>query len=193
MPIMEYMVRGGAMQYKLICDEELDGIIEEYLDRKGFERNNYSYDVVLLQNDLKRSQPHDKISICFNKSNLEEFFSLIDRMNTFTHPKFIIGKKEENFSIINFEDIHYFESKNNTTFCYTESEEYICKEKLYELEQMLMDKDFIRVSKSNIINIMKIKQIIPWFNYKLMLVFQNDEEIIVSKNYIKAFKQSIGM
>ena len=54
-------------------------------------------------------------------------------------------------------EVLYFESVDNRTFLYTPQEVLEISQRLYELENRLSDRDFIRISKSQIVNIHKIK------------------------------------
>jgi len=59
---------------------------------------------------------------------------------------------------------------------------------------MISRNNFIRVNKSYIVNILMVKEIIPWFGGRLLLKFSGSEEKIeVSRNYVKDFKQFLGM
>ena len=61
--------------------------------------------------------------------------------------------------LINPADVLYFESVDDHTFLYTADNVYEIKHRLYELENSLSDRDFIRISKSQIVNIHKIKSL----------------------------------
>jgi DNA-binding LytR/AlgR family response regulator len=62
------------------------------------------------------------------------------------------------------------------------------------MEKLIACNNFIRVNKSNIINVLKIKEIIPWFGGRILLRFISSEERIeVSRNYVKDFKQFLDM
>ena len=68
------------------------------------------------------------------------------------------------------------------------------KEKLYELEGKLPRSQFIRVSKSYIVNIGNVKEIIPWFGGRLILRFTSgNKEVEVSRSQVKSFKEFLGM
>lgn len=80
------------------------------------------------------------------------------------------------------------------TVCVTPLGEYKVKEKLYELETSLPEDRFIRVSRSFIVNIENVSQIVPWFGRRLVLRFGNTKlEVEVSKNYSTAFKDFLGL
>ena len=69
------------------------------------------------------------------------------------------AKKDGEWYLINSSDVLYFESVDNRTFLYTEDDIMEVKLRLYELEVSLSDKDFIRISKFQIVNINKIRSL----------------------------------
>ena len=61
-------------------------------------------------------------------------------------------------------EIFYFESVDERTFVYSQTEVYTCEYRLYELEEKIRKCGFARISKSVIVNIRKIQQIRPQLN-----------------------------
>lgn len=88
-------------------------------------------------------------------------------------------------------DICYIEAVDNKVFIYTRARVYETKQRLYELEEMLREKHFLRVSKSLLINLMKIKSITPALNGRFKAVLQNGEEIIISRKYVPLLKTAL--
>lgn len=65
---------------------------------------------------------------------------------------------------------------------------------LKELEGRLAPFAFLRVHKSFIVCLEKIREILPWFNNTYMLALEADtEKIPVSRHYIKTFNQAMGI
>jgi DNA-binding LytR/AlgR family response regulator len=89
-------------------------------------------------------------------------------------------------------DIYYIETVDNKTFLYCEREVYESKQKLYELEALAMN-DFLRISKSAIINLSKIKSLIPALSGRLEAVLSNGEKVIISRQYVNELKKNLGM
>lgn len=89
-------------------------------------------------------------------------------------------------------DIYYIEAVDNKTFIYCSKNVYESKEKLYSLEELLGEKGFLRISKSVLVNLMKIKSIKPGFNSRFIAVLQNGEEIIISRKYVPALKEKLS-
>ena len=69
-------------------------------------------------------------------------------------------------------EVFYFESVDNRTFLYTETQVLEIKKRLYELEEILSDKDFVRISKSQLVNINKIKLLKTELNRSITAVIK---------------------
>ena len=85
----------------------------------------------------------------------------------------------------------YIEGVDNKVFIYCEKQVYETRQKLYELEDALKEKHFLRVSKSALVNLMKIKSIKPSLNGRFTAVLQNGEQIIVSRKYVPELKKAL--
>lgn len=107
--------------------------------------------------------------------------------------KKITGIKDKNTFVINYDEIYYFESVDNKTFIYCKSDVYESNLKLYELEDMLKSLMFFRCSKSAIVNLRKIKILKPLFNSRMEISLDNDEKIIVNRQYIALLKQKFNI
>ena len=85
-------------------------------------------------------------------------------------------------------DIFYIETVENRTFLYGEHDVYESKLKLYELEEQLASKKFLRASKSFIVNLRAVRSLAPATQGKLEVGLVNGENIIASKHYASKFK-----
>lgn len=103
----------------------------------------------------------------------------------------VLGKLEDKYSLLSFVNIHYFEANGQDVFCYTADKQYKVRERLYILQDITINKGFLRVSKSHVINVKKIKSIIPMFNSKFILEMENGNEVDVTRTYIQDFKDYI--
>ena len=88
-------------------------------------------------------------------------------------------------------DIFYAESVDNRVFIYTAKESYEVRLRLYELEDMLKNKSFLRVQKSMLLNLMKIKSIRPALSGRYSALLKNNEEIIISRKYVSDLKATL--
>ncbi len=95
---------------------------------------------------------------------------------------------------MNIEDIYYCEARERETLVYTKDNQYISKNSILEFEKKIDNDKFFKIHRSYIVNLSKIKEIIPWFNstYQLKLI-DLDNEIYVSRSKIKEFRKAMNI
>ena len=90
-------------------------------------------------------------------------------------------------------EVFYFESVEQKVFAYCRLEVYQVKNKLYELMEELPGRDFIRASKSTILNLNKIVSLAPAFGGRYEALLENHEKVIISRQYIGTLKEKLGI
>ena len=100
--------------------------------------------------------------------------------------------KENEKYLCKMENIYYAESVDKKTFIYTIDECYQTKKRLYELEEEL-SANFLRCSKSLIVNIKKIKAVKSDLNGRMNAQLLNGETVIISRSYVKDLKRKLGL
>lgn len=100
--------------------------------------------------------------------------------------------KNGSIFIVELNHILYFESVDKKTFVYTKNQVYEAPLRLYEIEDKFSFGDFFRASKSTIINLSKIKRINPMFGGKVEVLLDNDEKLLVSRQYVKILKEKLN-
>ena len=105
----------------------------------------------------------------------------------------IAVKKSDETVLLDVGDIFYIEAVERNTFIYTEKETYESSLKLYEFEQQLSEKDFIRISKQSVLNLRKVKSLRSDINRKIRVTLLNDEQIIVSRMYSDELRNRLGV
>jgi len=105
----------------------------------------------------------------------------------------LIGYQDNEIQRVNKEEIFYIDTVDNKVFLYCEKNVVESKQKLYELEEILGTKDFLRISKSTIINMSKIKSLAPAFSGRLEATLVNGEKVIISRQYVSELKKNLGI
>ena len=105
----------------------------------------------------------------------------------------VAGVKDGETKIFPLGDIFYFDSTDERTFLYLENDVYECSLKLYELEEQLEKANFVRISKSCIVNIMKLDSVRPLLNSRYEAKLENGEKLIISRHYLPGFKRKFGI
>lgn len=143
---------------KPILDEDLSGAIEKF----------------------KSFLPSD------NSVNSKEIKELIKKDKTTLSR--ILVKIGYNLKIVQTQEVSCFYSENKIVYLQTQDRAYPSDFTLDELEDALDEKKFFRVNRQFIVNSDYIKNIHTSPNYKVELEFQPQEEITVSRDRVKDFK-----
>ena len=105
----------------------------------------------------------------------------------------LAGYIEDRIVKLSPKDIYYFESVDNKVFAYAGKSVYEVRKKLYEIEEEYAHTDFLRISKSAIVNVAKIAYIRPLLNGRFEAKLKNDEKIIISRQYVIELKKKLGI
>lgn len=100
---------------------------------------------------------------------------------------------ESGITLLPPRDVYYFEAVDNKVFAYCEKQVYEVRKKLYELEDALAGTDFLRISKSTIVDLSKVMHLSAAFNGRLEAKLKNGEKIIISRQYVPALKKKLGL
>ncbi|MBS4769882.1 LytTR family transcriptional regulator [Carnobacteriaceae bacterium zg-C25] len=122
-----------------------------------------------------------------NFSNLQKAIE----MSTKQTLKYVFYKENSEY-YIPISDILFFETQDNIVCAHTEKDTYTTKLKLYEIESS-MPFDFIRISKSTIVNTKKIHALNKSFSGTSTISFyKTHKQVHVSRHYYKALKDRLN-
>lgn len=105
----------------------------------------------------------------------------------------LTGYVEDKIIKLEPKDIFYFESVDNRVFAYMGKGVYEVHKKLYEIEAEYSNTDFLRISKSVIVNVAKIAYVRPIFNGRFEAKLKNEEKIVISRQYVTDLKKKLGI
>jgi DNA-binding LytR/AlgR family response regulator len=139
--------------------------------------------------------PENGISVVFHASNVVNLVKVLNALcGKPDEIQILAGRKHQTWEPLRPENILFFRADGNIVYAITEKQSYEMKQKLFEIEKIMPADRFIRVSKSYIVNILAVQEIIPWFGSRLLLKIRNNpEHIEVSRNYVRYFKSFLGM
>ncbi|MBR3341016.1 MAG: LytTR family transcriptional regulator DNA-binding domain-containing protein [Clostridiales bacterium] len=101
------------------------------------------------------------------------------------------GIKEDRQYSLALPDILYIEAVDEKTFIYLENDCYESGRRLYEFEEVLSSRNFARISKSVVVNLMKITSIKPSLNGRFSCVLTNGEQVIISRKYVPDIREKL--
>ena len=98
----------------------------------------------------------------------------------------------DNGRIVVLKDIFMARVENEKTIIYCQTKNYLSGKPLYEMEALL-GKEFMRISKSTLINLKEISSIDPSFNGIMQLELKNGSKDYISRKYLPNSKKYLGL
>lgn len=88
-------------------------------------------------------------------------------------------------------EVYYCESVDEKVFLYCEEDVYRTPMNLTQLESLYSVLGFLRISKSMVVNLYKIKRLESQTSGRVELYMKNNEKIIVSRRYASLLRQKL--
>ena len=133
----------------------------------------------VVNSQLKNNEIKINIEITNESENIDK---LIEYIKNFEKKNVVVSKGNE-LQTIELSEILYFYSDKKYNYCKTVNGEFKIKSKLYELEKN--DVNFLRISKSCIINVQNVKCFDLGETSKIIVRFDDGSEQIVARRKIK--------
>ena len=126
------------------------------------------------------------------KRHDEKVGEIVDFLKRDSHRVNVQNEKKQTF-LLPYEQILYIETVDKKVFIYGKDEIYDCSYRLYILEEMLPESQFFRISKSVIVNVLAIQCLEPEDGRRLKVTLENEERLIVSRQYANDIKVKLGI
>ncbi len=104
----------------------------------------------------------------------------------------LLARKDDRLMVIDKSEITMVRVEGGDTVIYTETEKYLSRKRLYEIHRELAG-SFIRISKQTVVNGARIKSVEAGFSGTLLLRMKNGLSDYVSRKYLPALKNYLGM
>lgn len=104
----------------------------------------------------------------------------------------LVVKRGSDIALLEFSEIFMFRVEDKQVNVYTENQEYIIKKPLYQVEETLTS-DFVRISKTTIVNLKKIKRVAPSLKGMMFIELKNGLKDNISRKYLSEFKMALDL
>lgn len=122
----------------------------------------------------------------------DEVSALMQRLSDET-PQAIIGFDGDVVLLLEPTDIVRIYAAVGKVFAVTDKKEYVLRLRLYEAEEKLSGKGFVRISNSEIINIKKAKKFDLSTAGTICVSLSNGNVSFVSRRYVTKIKNTLGI
>lgn len=141
---------------------------------------------------INLNETYDETELIINSKSLTPEIEEIIAMLRMLDSQITVSRDNDAY-ILDVAKIIYVESVDRKTFVYTERDCFESKLKLYEIEELLCQRGFFRISKSCLVHLKYIRSLRAELNRRLRLTLENGEQIIVSRQYADELKQRLGV
>lgn len=141
---------------------------------------------IKLSNDIE-----EPIAIIHAKKLTEEIINIIEIIEK-EEDSILTAKKDDKYFVINLKDISMIRIEDQKAIIYSEKEKYSVNKRLYELEKVLGEY-FLKISKTTLINLKKIKSVEPSFNGMMHITLKDDCSDYISRKYLPNLKKYLGL
>ena len=104
----------------------------------------------------------------------------------------IFVKKGSDIALLELGEIYMFRVEDKQVNVYTQNNSYVIKKALYQVEDSL-NGDFVRISKTTIVNLKKIKRVAPSLRGMMFIELKNGLKDNISRKYLPDFKQALDL
>lgn len=100
---------------------------------------------------------------------------------------------DERTMVIRKRNILYLQAQSGNVIVHLEGQEITSKQPLTSIVKLLDPHRFIRVHRSFVVNLNKIRELQPSFNHTYELTLVDNSKIPVSRSYVAATKKALGV
>lgn len=108
-------------------------------------------------------------------------------------PGAVTAFQDERVFLLRPEDILRFYAEDKGVRARTAENVYAVRERLYELEEQLDPRSFVRISHSEIVNLRKVTDLDLTFSGTIKMTLADGTACYVSRRYVKKIKTALGL
>ncbi|MBR3197335.1 MAG: LytTR family transcriptional regulator, partial [Methanobrevibacter sp.] len=125
-------------------------------------------------------EPHADIHTNELTDNITKAMSILESDDA---NEILAVKNGSDITLLEFNDVFMLRVENKQVKVYAENKEYLIRKPLYQVEESLSG-DFVRISKTTIVNLKKIKRVAPSLKGMMFIELKNGLKDNISRKYL---------
>ncbi len=146
-----------------------------------------------MQIEVRLDEKYAEPKVVILTDRVTEEISLLVKKLSEEQPEMIAGFRQERVELLEECDIVRVYAADSKVYAVTDAGEYQLRLRLYEMEERLDKKSFVRISNSEIINLRKVKSFDLSFSGTICVSFTDGITTYVSRRYVAKIKQVLGI
>lgn len=128
-----------------------------------------------------------------NNTNVnQKLLSLLEHIESAKkqHADRILVKSAGKVFFLKFDEIDWVESAGNYIKLHVGHESHLLRETMGEMERKLGDDRFVRIHRTAIVNLDRVKEVQPWFNGEYIVQLNDGTKLTASRGYKKRLSEA---
>ncbi|MBR6443009.1 MAG: LytTR family transcriptional regulator [Clostridia bacterium] len=146
-----------------------------------------------MQVEVKLDKTVTEPKVVILTDRMTEEVSALVQMLSETEPKLIAGFRDDTVTVLDEQEILRIYAAGGKVYAVTPAGEYVLRLRLYEAEERLKQRQFVRISNSEIINLKKARSFDLSFTGTICVVLSDGSRTYVSRRYVSRIKEVLGI
>ena len=164
---------------------------------KAFESNALDYILKPLQPQRIR-QTLERIHAVLHSGGTEYRDSMRDVLSLMEKergapPSKLAARRGKRFILLGLVEVLHITIEDKLVFAHTAKEKFLVEKTVSEMEQMLCDAGFRRISRATLVNMEHVRELVPWFSGTWKLKLSTGAELDVSRDRARGLTDAMGI
>lgn len=146
-----------------------------------------------MEVEIKLDSTYTETKVIILTADMNEEVRIIAKKLSENIPDIITGIKNGKVEMLEENDLIQVYANGGKVFAVTNKGEYTLRKRLYEMEERLNQKQFVRISNSEVINLKKVENFDLNFAGTICVRLSNGTVTYVSRRYVKKIKKLLGL
>ena len=147
----------------------------------------------MMQVEIRIDESCPKPKIIIMTASMTEEINRVVAMLSENVPQIISGSKNDKVEVLEQTNLIRIYASGGKVFAATDKGEYVLRLRLYELEERLEARQFVRISNSEIVNLRKVSNFDLSFTGTICVKLQDGTVTYVSRRYVPKIKKILGL
>ena len=178
LPFVVFVTAHDAFALKAFEVHALDYLL------KPFDRGRLKQTLVQIRKALQHT--------AIERQHLQILSLLNDIKAHEKRPDRLLLRSEGRVYFVNVPEIDWVEAEGNYLRLHVGNESHLMRQTMNLLERQLSPSKFIRIHRSTIVNIDKVKELRPWFQGEYLAILHGGKKLNVGKSYRKNLNEALA-
>ena len=164
---------------------------------KAFEQNALDYVLKPLQPQRLKQTVERIHSVLHSgaseyRDSMRDVLTLIEKERG-APPTKLAARRGKRFILLGLGEVLHITIDDKLVFAHTAKEKFLVEKTVSEMEQMLGDAGFRRISRATLVNMEHVRELVPWFSGTWKLKLETGEELDVSRDRARGLTDAMGI